>query len=848
MKRIQSRNEIRSAAAILAGLTLASPMYAQDAGEPVFELSPFEVAVNETQGYNPEQSVGGTKIVSDLKTLPLSVSVLTKSLIEDTGATSLEEALRFSTSVTAQQPAAAQAYPSFFIRGNETRFIYRDGFVRWRANEPFFIEQIEIVKGPTAILYGQALPGGAINYTSKSAMIGDEQAGQMSAGVDSEGQYFANIDANVSTRDDLAIRLLGAFRQGGTFADYEDIDYKAWQAAVTYRPAKATKITLNYEQITNHVDNPHVTGSVYWRGVDNKGSSKPAQNGRLGGGIGYHPLADPGTNPWGHPSLGSYVDQETESLTLRLEQKLYDGLFLRASYHTIDTVSTGLTSGTNETNPIFGRGAKGDNTLTNSLGRARQGTPGSTITIGDNEYVIGNSLYLDENTIDGVTPGAWVEGRQTVAVYRQGNSRGPLSFVGNDYSYPGLYNPNLIGPRGLTEGWAQNKDDIYQVELTYDFDLLGANHRFLVGYDDREGTFIQPLTTSRKSGWTNVNDGVAYNLETHEIQDIFGNPYNVTGAEFISEIIIDRDRQSEDGESGYYGLYTGKFFSEKLHVLLGYRKTEAYSVGFDGVREEFDNSNPQFGALYQINDNFGIFASRSESFLVNNDRFPNVDPGPQNPDAYTPGAAFPPQEGQGTDIGIKFDFQNPRISGHLTYFEIIHDQIPIQDPTVFDENGNNVRFPGGENTTDGVELELFFSPTPNWQITAGVTWLDAIYSKVTLAQLDILQGQRLTQSAEWQAALWARYSFNDGPLEGLSLGGGVNYLGERVRHVNVPVDEWLNPSRVVVDVFARYRKEMFGQDLEIGVNIENLTDEFYDSQLTRAYPGINATLEISLYF
>jgi len=848
-------NDLPKCSLAFAALTLApafiSPqLFAQDSEVDVFELSPFEVSVGTMQGYNPEQSVGGTKIVADLRTLPLSVTVLTNDLIEDLAATSLEEALRFTTGVTAQQPAAAQAFSSLFIRGNETRFIYRDGFVRWRANEPFFIEQIEILKGPTAILYGQALPGGAINYASKRALIGDEDGGQIGLGVNSYGQYFANIDANVSTDDNLAVRLLGSFRQGGTFADYEDVDYKAWMAALAYRPTSTTRLTVNYEQIANYVDNPHVTGSIYWRGEDNRGSRFLSQDGRLGGGIGYHPFADEGTNPWGHPDLGTYVNQDTESLTIRLEQKIINGLYFRASYHTIDTISEGLFSGVNDTNPIAGQGGDASqNLLINSLGRVRQGSAGDTVTIGGNEYIVGNNRFLDQNTIAGVTPGAWFEGRQTVAVYRQGFGRGDLRFVGNDYSYPGLYNPNLIGPRGLAESFAQNTDDVYQLELTYEFDIADSTHRILVGYDDREGEFNNPLTEDRSIGgntWNIATNGVAYNLETGDLQNIFGEPYG-SGNDFVSDIIIDRDNRTLDGESGSYAMYTGKFFNERLHILAGYRITDAYSEDTNGVREEFDNESPQFGALFQVTDNFGFFASQSESFLLTNARFTSIAPGAENPDAYVPGAPFPPQQGTGLDIGVKFDFEEPRVSGSLTYFEITHDQIPITDRDVFDELGNNVRFPGGENNTTGVELEVFYSPTPQWQIKGGITWLDAKYGKVD-PQFAILEGLRLTQSAEWQGSIWVRYSFDEGFLEGLSLGGGANYLGERLRHIHTPTVEWLSEARTVIDVFARYRKEMFGQDIEVGMNIQNLTDEFYDSQLTRAYPGIHATFEMTVYF
>ena len=834
--------------AYLTGVTLSAQEDSKTEDE-IFELSPFEVSIDPNQGYNPEKSIAGTKVVADLKDVPLSISVVTSALIEDLAATSLEDTLRFTTSVNFQQPAAALNTPSIFIRGNETRYVLRDGFVRWRGNEAFFIEQVEIIKGPTAILYGQALPGGAINYSTKRPYFDDNRSGQASVGYDTFNRYFVNVDANVQANDNLAVRALGVIRQGETFADYEKVDYRAWQVGLVYHPTSTTKLFVNYDDISNHVDNPQTAGTIYWRGPLNKGSEFLNQQGELGGGIGYHPLAEPGTNPWGHPDLGTYADQETDSITMRLEQKLWDGLYARLTYHEIDTRNSGRTGDTNDTSPLTGDSAVySDNFISNVFGNPRSGTPGQTIDVNGNSYVVGDNKVLADNTIPDATPGAYHEGQRMVAVYTRPGG-GQLRFIGNDLSVPGLYNPNVVPPRGLAEGFNQNSDDIIQAEITYEFEVANTSHRILAGFDDRRGKFYNPSGTPLNPGgneWKVNVHGVAYNLETRELQDVNGNPYT-RGNEFLRTIDLDKGTPTKDEEQGMFVTYTGDFFDERLHILLGYRDTEASSTDTSGTTAEFTNESPQYGALYQITESVGIFASRSESFLLTNARFTSIPPHPDNPDAYTPNAAFPPQEGTGTDIGFKFDFANPRITGALTYFEIMHDQIPIQDPDVLNENGNPVAFPGGENYTEGVELELFFAPTDNWQIKGGITWLDARYQNVDPA-FEILEGKRLTQSAEWQASIWARYEFSDGFLEGLALGGGANYLGDRIRHLHTPVEEWPNKARTVVDVFARYRTEIMQHDVEFGLNIQNLFDEFYDSQITRAFPGINATVEMTVYF
>jgi iron complex outermembrane receptor protein len=67
------------------------------ANEPVVELSPFTVTSTNDRGYRAENTLAGSRLDSSLKDTPGVLDVLTKDFLDDLGATTLEQALAFST-------------------------------------------------------------------------------------------------------------------------------------------------------------------------------------------------------------------------------------------------------------------------------------------------------------------------------------------------------------------------------------------------------------------------------------------------------------------------------------------------------------------------------------------------------------------------------------------------------------------------------------------------------------------------------------------------------------------------------------------------------------------------------
>ncbi|MCY1666708.1 TonB-dependent siderophore receptor [Rhizobium sp. SL86] len=110
---------------------------------------------------------------------PQSVTSISRKQIEDQNPQTVAEALRYTAGVLSDRDATSR-YDSVFLRGfgafgTDTTYVtYLDGLKLVRGQgfatpqiDPFFLDHIDVLKGPSALLYGQISPGGLVNQVSR---------------------------------------------------------------------------------------------------------------------------------------------------------------------------------------------------------------------------------------------------------------------------------------------------------------------------------------------------------------------------------------------------------------------------------------------------------------------------------------------------------------------------------------------------------------------------------------------------------------------------------------------------------------------------------------------------------
>jgi iron complex outermembrane receptor protein len=120
------------------------------------------------ESYQEREASIGTRTDTPLIELPQSITVVNRQLLTDQAAVTLEEALKNVAGVKAG--GYHRGWDYYRIRGFDASFTtFIDGLRvdPGLGEEMFGLERVEVIKGPTSALYGQAVLGGIVNLQSK---------------------------------------------------------------------------------------------------------------------------------------------------------------------------------------------------------------------------------------------------------------------------------------------------------------------------------------------------------------------------------------------------------------------------------------------------------------------------------------------------------------------------------------------------------------------------------------------------------------------------------------------------------------------------------------------------------
>ncbi|MPZ40423.1 MAG: TonB-dependent siderophore receptor [Rhizobiales bacterium] len=183
------------------------------------------------------------------------------------------------------------------------------------------------------------------------------------------------------------------------------------------------------------------------------------------------------------------------------------------------------------------------------------------------------------------------------------------------------------------------------------------------------------------------------------------------------------------------------------------------------------------------------------------------------------GPPFKPTTGKGWEAGVKYQPIGYRMLLTAAVFEVTQQNVLTPDP-----NDNFLQVQTGEVRVRGWELEARGNITRELAIVGGVSHIEPIVTKTTIAAN---VGKDLANVPRDSASLWAMYTFYDGTLGGLGLGAGVRYVGGLFGDEG---NTFLVPSHTLFDAVVSYdfgylRPDMKGLTLQI--NATNLFNKYY---------------------
>ncbi len=242
--KAKSAGKSKSGGAVAAdGNAQSAPPSDPNATKPETATGPFK-------GYVAKQTATGIKTDTPLKEIPQSISVVGAEQIRDQGATTLQETLHYVPGVVADGFGFDGRTDSSLIRGTEAAE-YLDGLRRtfsyYVSNfriDPYFMERIEVLRGPASVLYGQAPIGGIINAVSKRPQEEEHREVTVEYGTHDWKQVKTDMTGKLTEDGKWLYRITGLARDADTQVDYVEDDRLAISPAITYRPVAGTSITL----------------------------------------------------------------------------------------------------------------------------------------------------------------------------------------------------------------------------------------------------------------------------------------------------------------------------------------------------------------------------------------------------------------------------------------------------------------------------------------------------------------------------------------------------------------------------------------------------------------------------
>jgi len=831
-------------------------------GETV-KLSPFEVDVSKDNGYLATTAATATRIGTPIIDTPINIQVIDATFLEDTGVNNFENAFHYTSGVFVDDQGYFRPQGSIKIRGFTPETIYRNGFPEYYNFSTDSIERIEVIKGPSAVYFGREDPGGIINYVTKEPQFINQTSTTLTVGSSDYNKGL--IDSQVVTPDkELAVRVVASAVHSQSFLDEASERSNFALIAATWRPTSKFELKFDFEHFENYDTGTGPTGLVYnptWVAAET-GNPNPLTLGQWQvqqfNATGVLPAAY--TSDWyprgyrfNKDGNGSFEDGRTNIGDIVANWEIMRNLNLHVAFNHVVTGST---------QALF---------LNSDPGQLPYGPIPTN---------------LGPNSSDFAPNGPVIPANNSLTSLNYGFNIAQWSMVFDRPTEPYLRDEQINA----------NVRNTIQADLSYEFDLLGGKHTIVGSYNYSDDVYIEPFMLLNAAafpasgiipGWGFTFNGnpSPFSQWISPFQTGFGtpangwDPLNVETLQY-SQIPNLKSLQyklsTQIGSASYWGGqnsydkdlsidYQGKYWDDRVNVLLGIRDNIYDNVGDNekGYTTSYyvaTATTLQGGFTVRIVRDLVFYAGASQSFLPQGTINPIIKDA--NGNVIGGGDTLKPEQGRGWDFGLKTDFMHNKLSGSLSFFDVDRFNIVQSDTAeeaVLAKAGDSLS--GGTDgtlyqnsgleRTQGVELDLVYTPIPNDQIVFDYSyyWTHAIIQDVaaninvgnggtfvpsaidgTLIPGDLTQNANRHNLAEVPATLagiWDKYMFSDDEFKGLSVGLGVNYQGSTLAQQSAINSTIIDAGVFLVDALVAYDTVVFRYPTKFTINVNNLLNKHY---------------------
>ena len=253
------RRAATSSAAAIAAVLSAGAAAAQDGSTTTVELDPISVVGDQGPGAGPNLNVrssAGSRLgLTPLET-PASVDIISGKVIRERGQNTLAEAVTQNATGFSYMGAPGNGFVSFSSRGftgvtsvttlyDGVRLYPGQGTVTFPF-DTWTVAQIDVLRGPASVLYGEGAIGGAINVIPKKPLF-DSRRNEARVFIGSNGQAGLAAGSAGPINENLAYSLDVSGVRGDGWMDRGEYKSLAFSGALAWRPTDALTFTLSHD-------------------------------------------------------------------------------------------------------------------------------------------------------------------------------------------------------------------------------------------------------------------------------------------------------------------------------------------------------------------------------------------------------------------------------------------------------------------------------------------------------------------------------------------------------------------------------------------------------------------------
>jgi iron complex outermembrane receptor protein len=744
--------------------------------DQVLKLSEFQVSTTADKGYRAGNSVSATRIDTPIKDLPFAISAFTQQFITDIGARDLFDVVQYAPGVTSSGREFNAGNAVYTIRGFD-QAPQHNGFVGEGYIDTVSVERVEVVKGPSSMLYGQVAPGGTVNYITKRP--GAKAFATLNAQAGTQSFWRTSLDVNQPVAGNKVLfRFNGAFENGFQYITPGEQKTTVLAPVVTWRITDRVALTLDYQWFSRRETPPsaHFKPNV-------EVVALPGANGILSAtGVLIKPdNSDPGflgsypfDRTFNYVSNNDYRFTDNESVNAELTAKLSDAWTMRANFNWNKRRTA---------QKLTGLGAVSVTVPTSYY------PTGATLPISTANYIIAATSYA------------------------------------NDL----LVNPDLalLAPQAqlgrrkrLQEDFGQGKAS--QVEFAGKYIFGVAKLKPLVGVFYNEARAYSRLRQAATANFFPVWD-----IKNPSTWD-YTTDFDPVTLPFTS------NSRSVTRNTAAYAVLNASFFDDRLNAVVGarYNKSSGSTDNFFAPAASLSKvqntkTTPQVGLGWKLTRDVMVYGSYSESYVLNASAltFENTPIGPAAPTTS-----------KGYELGVKTDLLNGRLSSTVSIFQIDQRDRVLRFNS-FNTAGITVinSLQGTLDRSNGIEAEITWSPLDNWQVYVSGALNDIRVKQVPKGE-EVFIGSHPEATVKALANVWTRYSFTGDALKGFWIGAGFNHTGKKAQRTNNP--KLFLPADTLWNSAFGYDWKWNGRPTSLALNWQNMGDiEYFPANQQRGLPG-----------